>query len=463
MPVPIRVQCPHCLVVLKLKTRAPLGKEVPCPTCERAFVAKQIRSPKKSHPPPDYEDFGPPADGLLDDDFDLQSAQTGKRKARKQKKKRASKRLKISLTLGVVFFVLAGSGIVIWSLVGKYFREINLAWLPEDANKISVMYVSDIWESETIKKFVRRQNLDGAKSRMKSIVGFGPADIKSYTLASNENKERLKIVRTHTALNKKKILALTPGYSEESHEGKSYYKIGLTAIYFPDENTAISGLESAVKRAIERGPKSKERDELKFVDGSYDMIIVDLDFKGTRPVIYKAFSKTSVTAIMDGISYSSGAEHVSRFECQDSEGAKSFVEEVKKNISDYKSRFSGSSYRGRDFSREVEPGVRWKDADLTSVEVSKSGKVAIVTYQAKIGSKTIAEMQFTELSWLRMLLDPRELFAIQFSHRNRLRIYLGTYQQDGDPFAAARDMLKDFPGIDPKWTIIYGRRSAIKI
>jgi endogenous inhibitor of DNA gyrase (YacG/DUF329 family) len=41
MPSLISIQCPHCLQTLKLKSRKPLGRKVPCPKCKTPFVLEE--------------------------------------------------------------------------------------------------------------------------------------------------------------------------------------------------------------------------------------------------------------------------------------------------------------------------------------------------------------------------------------------------------------------------------------
>ena len=42
----LKSQCPGCRKILKLKTKAALGKRVPCPQCNKPFIVEEYESPE---------------------------------------------------------------------------------------------------------------------------------------------------------------------------------------------------------------------------------------------------------------------------------------------------------------------------------------------------------------------------------------------------------------------------------
>ena len=42
----IKSQCPNCRKILKLKTKAALGKRVPCPQCSEPFIVEEYEQPE---------------------------------------------------------------------------------------------------------------------------------------------------------------------------------------------------------------------------------------------------------------------------------------------------------------------------------------------------------------------------------------------------------------------------------
>ncbi|MDA1250753.1 MAG: hypothetical protein O2820_16160, partial [Planctomycetota bacterium] len=42
----LKSQCPECRKILKLKTKAALGKRVPCPQCNKPFIVEEYESPE---------------------------------------------------------------------------------------------------------------------------------------------------------------------------------------------------------------------------------------------------------------------------------------------------------------------------------------------------------------------------------------------------------------------------------
>jgi predicted Zn finger-like uncharacterized protein len=296
MPAPVEIQCPHCAATLKLKSRDPLGKKVKCPKCAEPFVAKE--RPRTAQVIDDYDDYAPaPAprpkrpprprdefddfdDPGFEDDFGpppRSSAGGGRRKKPVKKKKQSSR--------GALKWVFIGGGIAggvgvlilgIW-LAFRMFgsKKLDLAWLPEDANSISVARIGELWKSDLV-QYGMDVKVKDAASKMKDDWGFGPQDIVSVTNANSRGKT-LKVLRTSVDLDEDKILKHAGDYEKTTIDGQTAYRMnGGMMVFFPDKRTAISGTEDAVTGAIRQGPKAIRRDELDFVDAGYHIVNVNM-------------------------------------------------------------------------------------------------------------------------------------------------------------------------------------------
>ena len=67
----IRSQCPSCRKILKLRTKAALGKRVPCPQCSKPFVVEEYEAPEV------VDDFLEDREGETFDYADYEDSQGG--------------------------------------------------------------------------------------------------------------------------------------------------------------------------------------------------------------------------------------------------------------------------------------------------------------------------------------------------------------------------------------------------
>jgi predicted Zn finger-like uncharacterized protein len=353
MPALVEIQCPHCQATLKLKSRAPLGKKVQCPKCSQPFVAQErsgvaeviddyddyAPAPAPAAPRPkrrpaprqnidDYDDFGDPAE--FDDDFaPPRSSAGGRRKKKPVKKKKSSG--------GWVKWVLIGGGAVvgvavlalgIW-LGFRMFgsKKLDLAWLPEDASSISMTRYASLMNSELVKDGLSDAD-ERAFSKMEDEWGFGIKDVESYTTASS-GSETIRVLRTTVDLDPEKILKHAGDYEKTAYDGNDVYRYGGNLMYFPDKRTALSGPEASVKKAIDRGPKAKKRDDLAFADTRHDVVrirLIKADNRFSGEILGIPLGK--IVATCDGTSVSSSVKSTNQQKFASVEDAKEYYDKV---------------------------------------------------------------------------------------------------------------------------------------
>jgi len=424
MADPVRVQCPYCGAALKLKSRAPLGKKVPCPKCETPFVAKEkpsaARKKTRQRQPVeeadefgDFEEYGPEDDYTGDDfgdaGFDDRMAPPRKKtgggkqtKKRKGKKKGMPKGLKIGLGVGGGLLGATLLGLLIWLMVGLFSTDLDMAWLPEDANDISVTRYASMWKSQAVQEELEAGRLKRRDvEKMKNEWGIAPEDILSVT-EGRVSGRRLRVVRTNIDMDEGKILAHARQHEEADHNGTRYYRIGSNALFFPDPRTAVCGPEEMVKEAIDRGPDAEPREDVEFVDAGYDIVEVSVHSgstsgKTTIPFgMYSVDSRREVTATAFGTTYSSDlrmsfqAQYTSADAAAESaekgretieqkveEWETSLREETRENLKKMnRLRRSGSLS-----DEEIERILDAREAALRSVSISHSGKVVTMTFR----------------------------------------------------------------------------------
>jgi len=400
MPALVEIQCPHCAASLKLKSRDPLGKKVQCPKCAQPFVAKErprtaqviddyedyepasAPRPKRRPKPKDefdeFDDFGDP--GGFDDDFGApppKSAGGGRRKKSVKKKQQSSR--------GALKWVFVGGGIAggvavlvlgIWLAFWMFgSKKLDLAWLPEDATSISMTRYGNLMKSQLVKEGLSDAD-ERAIEKMKDEWGFGVADIDSYTTASS-GSETLRVLRTTVDLDPDKILKHAGDYEKTTYDGKDVYRYGNNLMYFPDKRTAISGPEDSVKKAIDRGPKAKKREELGFADTGYDIVKINLVKSNRLSGEINGIPIGKVVATCEGTSISSSIKAKKQQRFASVEDAKEYYDKVQELQEKLREKLSSEDFLRNLPEKEREEAREF--ANSISFSFSRSGDTITTT------------------------------------------------------------------------------------
>ncbi|MFQ5730975.1 MAG: MJ0042-type zinc finger domain-containing protein [Planctomycetaceae bacterium] len=503
MPALVEVQCPNCRTVLKLNSRKPLGRTVPCPKCEETFVARERKRPaaqparkpaadsarkparkRPAHQPvqeaaviDDDEEFDDVA--LTEDygyeDYGYDDAPPTRRKSRRKKSKSSRAWVKWVLIGSGGALGLAIIGIGIWLIVGMFSKKLDLAYLPPDADRISVVRAAEMWKSELVQEMLTGTAKEDVR-RMKEDFGIEPAEIISVTEGSQGN-DRVKVVRTSIDMDAEKILKQAGNYEKSEYDGHTLYRIGNNALYFPDKRTAVSGPEASVKAAIDRGPKYESRDDLKFVDAGYQIVTVHVNTSEERErqrnisgsINGLRFARTIANA--EGKSFTSSIKTKKQHRFASVEDAKEYEQDVRKRrekVEEELKDLDSDSLR-RNMTEEQkrkakEQAREW--ASSYSYDFSRSGDVINETMSIT-PTKTMRERGRLFFLGVRtgtqihsLAKSPHQLFGFSsissrrpssFRRNTRVAVYevtLGSFRGAGDREAAVRDALKNVSGLN---------------
>lgn len=488
MPTLVQIQCPHCQALMKLKSRDPLGKQVPCPKCKTPFVAKEKAAPQDDYD--DYDDYEAEDEFAEDDGFDDDFAPRPKRKSggkkkssKKKKKSGSNKGLKIGLIIGGSVLGVALVGLIIWLVMGLFSKKLDLAYLPEDATLISVTRYADIWGSSLVQDSLESKDKD-ACDKMKDEWGIHPKEIESVTRGSGDGQS-IRVVRTTVDMDPEKILKHAGDYSKETYDEKDYYKFGSRAIYFPDSRTAVCGTEDSVKKAIDRGPDAKARDDLKFVDAGYDTVSVTLFDSDSRRSTFGLFpgafkdsdALKRVKGQVQGASYSSSSvKSYYALRCGSVEDAKAGYESALEKLKEQREDIDEEAEKmrtalkkfGRLSDDEIDDEIAAMKQTLRSVSISRSGDVItakvtrVLSKRRKkkgTGSSSIRSLArspgsiFGISSFRRPGFNPRPTRRSGGTSRNRtvmkFEVNISKFTGRGSKEGAARLGVLRTPGIDP--------------
>ena len=500
MPTLVQIQCPHCQALMKLKSRDPLGKQVPCPKCKTPFVAKEKAAPEDDYD--DYDDYGPDDEFAEDDGFEDDFAPRPKRKSggkkkkssKKKKKAGSNKGLKIGLIIGGSVLGVALVGLIIWLVMGLFSKKLDLAYLPEDATSISVTRYSSIWGSKLVQTALKSEDQE-ACNKMKEEWGIHPKEIESVTRGSSKD-EIITVVRTSVDMDPEKILKHAGDYTKETYDEKEYYKFGYRAIYFPNLRTAVCGSEESVKKAIDRGPDAKSREELKFVDAGYDKVSVTLydgdarhSSHGMMPGSIKDSDvRRSVKGRMIASSYSSASvKSCFRIRYGNDDDAKAEHETALEKLKEQREKIDELAEKEREKYRrfyklsdeEIEEEIAAEKQTARSVSISRSGEVITVKSTRYLSKRR--QKKGTGSAAIRVLAkSPGSMFGIIASrrtgytgpstrrptfkpptykpkkYRTVITVTLGPFTGNGDAQTAATNAVNKYPGVDASKTVFNG-------
>lgn len=184
---------------------------------------------------------------------------------------------------------------------------IDLAWLPADAEVFVRWNVAQTWNSPLVQSLADQTGLGELVARFESETGQHPQDIESICAAGRTQRvpgdedtglslldlsspDELSalgtviVVRAGSAIDKRKLTSAGREMETGTHRGQKYFRqsgeladsgsmTDPAAMFFPDDRTLVMGSESAVKKAIERGPEPAKRPELQFIEKGKQLIV----------------------------------------------------------------------------------------------------------------------------------------------------------------------------------------------
>ena len=474
MATRVQIECPNCAAVFTLNSREPLGKQVPCPKCQTPFVATE--KPREVQ----FEDSSPELEIVPEteprrhqasvrpqrrrvrrqsvDDYDDYDdfEETPRSKSVRKKKAPTGMGWKLPLIIGGSVLGVVIVGLVIWLAVGKVFSDkIDYAWLPDDAYQITVARYSQLWKSEIVQDALTGQNKDDIR-KMKADWGIEPKDIESVTTASAAG-DRIVVLRSHIDLDQDRILGRAGKHEKAEYGGETYYRVGFgrylqSAIYFPDARTAISGNERSVKRAIDRGPKSEPREDLKFIDGSHHILTIFIRQGETRSNHFSALPTDRIKARATGVNLTSSMETVWQVKFDSAADAEEYEERVK----DLAGRNAGPF---GSFARSAVDHSIKRNGDVITTR-------ATVKTRGIFRGQLRATHTFGVPSIASVAKNPERLFGYTWfaqmqryaKQRRYVSVDLRRFEGNGDPGAAARNAVSDMPGLDQSRLKIDARR-----
>lgn len=457
MAVRVEIECPHCGAGFTLNSRAPLGKQVPCPKCDATFVAREkalelriedsaaeleiVAEPRpRSRRKPPARRPPPPRDGVIEDYDDYDAAPTPR------KRKSSGRGWKLPLIIGGSVLAVVVIGLTIWMLVrGSFSKKIDVAWLPRDAYHITVARYSRIWDSSIV-----QNSLDASAKRdirtMKDEWGFEPKEIESVTTAQAAG-DHLTVLRTHVDLDEDRIVGKAGSSERATHNGETYYRVGyggrfMSAIYFPDSRTALSGSERSIQNAIDRGSGAEPWDDLEFIDGSHQIMLVYI--RRGQPINAGRFGIASnrIKVNATGVNLSSSMETVWQLKFDSADDAKDYEEEVK----DVAGRTAGpfGNYARSAVDRSID---RNGDVITTRLEVKPRKVFGITVFRpTTFGVASIATVA----------KQPERLFGMTWytsmkrnaNRRKLIEVDLRDFTGNGDAATAARNAVFNLRRLD---------------
>jgi hypothetical protein len=330
----LKSQCPGCQKILKLKTKAALGKRVPCPQCNKPFIVEEYESPEMvdnfiddddgepfdyasneessggasadyDDGYDDYDDYGDDDDGGDDyDDYDDapkrrsssgSSKRGGKSKSKKSKKKKKKRSAgmpvwaPMALMGGVAVAALAG---IVGAIIAFGGNQLDLTWLPEDADVYVQIKPQEMWNSKFLEPLRDIPAVKNALNQASVSAGQLPveaSDVKMVSLAvtgiqqtsnlfqgmqGGQGEEKiLAVIRLSKAVQASDFETL-PGIVKQDHNGTSYFSINGQAMYLADGTTIVVGEQALVTAAIDRGPIEPRVSRIDFINPDHQLVMV---------------------------------------------------------------------------------------------------------------------------------------------------------------------------------------------
>jgi hypothetical protein len=283
----LQSQCPNCSKVLNLKSKAALGKRVPCPKCKRPFVVEPYEEEEYYDEDDGYEEDGYEDDGYEDDyqddgyedDYDEAPRRSkggrqgggrgGDRESRGGKGGAKKSRRKQGGMPAWAKGLLAGGGgilvlaLLIWGVMsllgggsGGGSGKFNFAYLPSRSNVVVAIKPAEIWNSKLLQPIRNHQMVAMGLAELRKQVDFDIDDVESIVMAFPDLKvgqandpEMLTVGHL-----KKELVIPTTGIKEVEHNGTKFFDIGGgRALWQPKPTVVVIGNKSLVTAAIDQG------------------------------------------------------------------------------------------------------------------------------------------------------------------------------------------------------------------
>ncbi|MDA0587929.1 MAG: DUF1559 domain-containing protein [Planctomycetota bacterium] len=437
----LKSQCPECRKILKLKTKAALGKRVPCPQCNKPFIVEEYESPElvddfiddgddegetfdyagyeesSGGAAADYDDgYDDGYDDYEDDDYgddgydeaprrkstSSSSKSGGKSKSKKNKKKKSAGMpawLPMALMAGAGVAALAGIVGAIIAFMPGGGNQLDLTWLPGDADIYMQIKPQEMWNSKVLEPLRDIPAVKNALNQAGAGVGQLPVDatdVKMVTLAvtgiqqtSNPfqgmsggpgQTKTLAVIRLSKAVQASDFEAL-PGFTKQDHNGTSYFSVNGQAMYLADETTIVAGEQALVTAAIDRGPNEPRVSRIDFINPNHQLVMVmsphvepTIKASGGNQ-IEAAFNKNARAAYF-GLSLKSDIELEMGVDCFGSAEAAALKSQFDTMLNDAKSRIDAQGAQVPDQMKTfVDIGTR----TVKSFSVSTSGSELMVS------------------------------------------------------------------------------------
>ncbi len=435
-----QTQCPHCGKILKLKSEAAVGRKAPCPKCRTPFVVEPYEEPPADewddagdeygyeYSDDDYGDYGDDYEEAEYEEVEpapSRSSRKSSSKGSKKKKKSAGAPAWLA-PAGIGLAVLLGLGLLgggVMFLInnvggGSANNAIDLAWLPADADMYVRAKPAEMWNAPILAPL--RDN-PIVKNAMDQAVQSGqldlmPTDIETVTYAGVDMSDQVsakvplfggKATRTggvvkhadpkHIAVMRLKRdvavdeLAAVPGAEKKSHGSAEYFVAGAgaqrMAFHLADARTLISGTESELTKAIDRGATQERVSRIDFIKPNHQFVLVVAPQNASQ---FEASPSAGVSptdrlgssiehgmrAMAMGISLSSKIDVQVQFDCFDDASATNIQTEFESVIADAKVKLTQSAVM---IPEPMQVLMTVATQALESVKVSASGtEVAIV-------------------------------------------------------------------------------------
>jgi phage FluMu protein Com len=428
-----QTQCPHCGKVLKLKSEAAVGRKAPCPKCKTPFVVEPYEEPPADewddagdeygydYSDDDYGDYG---DDYEEADYEevepapSRSSRKSSSKGSKKKKKAAGAPawlapagIGLAVLLGLA---LLGGGVafLINNLGGSANNAIDLAWLPADADMYLQAKPAEMWNAPILAPL--RDN-PAVKNAMNQAVQSGqlnlmPEDMEMVTVAGVDmfdmmsarvplfggkatstgnvvkqaDPKQISVTRLKRDLSQEELAAL-PSAEKKSHGNHEYFVAGAglqrMAYYLADPRTLISGTESELTKAIDRGPSQEHVSRIDFINPDHQVVLV---FAKQNPLQTEASTSGGISpaerlgssinqgakAMAMGISLSSGIDLQIQFDCFDGASATNIQTEFESVMADAKLKLTQSAVM---IPEQMQGLITVATQALDSVNASASG------------------------------------------------------------------------------------------
>jgi phage FluMu protein Com len=324
-----QTQCPHCGKVLKLKSEAAVGRKAPCPKCRTPFVVEPYEEPPADewndaggedeygydYSDDDYGDYGDEY-GVADGDYaeaepapSRSSRKSGAKGSKKKKKAAGAPAWLAPLGIGLAILVglgLLGGGVAfLISRVGGSRNVVDLAWLPADGDMYLLAKPGEMWNAPILEPLRDNPAIRNAMGRagQNGQLDLKPEDIATVTLAGVDmfdmmsarvplfggratatgqvvkraEPKQIAVMRLNRDLTQEELAAV-PGAQKKTHGSAEYYLAGTgrqtAGFYLADARTLLTGTESELTKAIDRGNSQERVARIDFANVNHQFVMV---------------------------------------------------------------------------------------------------------------------------------------------------------------------------------------------